>query len=127
MSEVVDADAAAGPVVFDARAVDSLTGHADDHELARVFVSRYRRLLPERLRRIVTTLREQDTDAAMDAVLSLKVASRTVGAGELSDLGALIEARLRRLDLAGAAALAAQRLPAAAARADGALASYLDG
>ena len=40
------------PVVFDARAVRSLTGHADDRAFARVFVGRYRQLLPLRVRRI---------------------------------------------------------------------------
>jgi len=113
------------PVVFDARAVASLTGDAADHEVALVFVTRFRRMLPERVRRIVAALGSADATEAMDAVLSLKAASGTLGAGELFELGTRMEARLRQLDLADAAVLA-EELPAAAKRAYAALTTYLE-
>lgn len=113
------------PVVFDASAVDSLTGHAGDREFALVFVTRFRRILPERVRRIVATIADHDAADAMDAVLSLKAASGTLGAGELFELGARMEACLRHLDLLGAAAVA-EELPAAAERAYHALTAYLE-
>jgi len=114
------------PVVFDASAVGSLTGHAGDREFALVFVTRFRRMLPERVRRIVAAIGSHDAGDAMDAVLSLKAASGTLGAGELFELGALMEARLRHLDLQGAAQVA-EGLPAAAERAYYALTTYLEG
>jgi hypothetical protein len=111
------------PVVFDPDSISSLTGHADDREFAFVFVTRYRRLLPERLRRIISTL-EGDGAEAMEAVLSLKVASRTLGAGELAAIGARIERCLRRYDVAGAVEASLELAPAAS-RAERALTAYL--
>jgi HPt (histidine-containing phosphotransfer) domain-containing protein len=111
-------------VVFDPTAVASLTGHTDDPAFARVFVARYRTLLPTRLGRIAESLRDRDLDGALDAALSLKVSSSTLGADELAGLGASLEGHLRRLDLRAAGDVARQ-LPAAAARADAQLAAYL--
>jgi HPt (histidine-containing phosphotransfer) domain-containing protein len=62
----------------------------------------------------------------MDAVLSLKVASSTVGAHELADLAARLERLLRRGDLSQAVVVETS-LAAAAARADHALGAYLGG
>jgi HPt (histidine-containing phosphotransfer) domain-containing protein len=111
---------------FDADCVSSLTGDADDLEFAHVFVTRFRRLLPRRLRRIEAALAGQDLEQAMDAVLSLKVSSCTVGAEELCTLGGRIEDHLRRADLAGAVQ-ASEGLAGAADRTDEALAAYLRG
>jgi HPt (histidine-containing phosphotransfer) domain-containing protein len=112
------------PLVFDATVVADLTGHADDSEFARVFVSRFRKMLPERLRRIDVALDDQEFAAAMDAVLSLKGAAGTVGAGELFVLGGLVEGHLRRRDFASATQVA-EDLPAAAERAHNAFTVYL--
>ena len=118
------------PAVFEPAAVSSLTGHEDDGAFAFVLLTRYRRLLPERLRRIAAALPGADEDearnAAMDAVLSLKVASSTVGAHELADLAARLERLLRRGDLSQAVVVETS-LAAAAARADHALGAYLAG
>jgi HPt (histidine-containing phosphotransfer) domain-containing protein len=119
MSEVVDT-----PLVFDPAALVSLTGHPDDDELALVVAGRYLRLLPERIRRVRAALRAHDPDTAMDAVLSLRVSSTTVGAGELAALGALIERHLRLVDLPAAYA-AAQALGPAAERLEHALVDHL--
>jgi HPt (histidine-containing phosphotransfer) domain-containing protein len=114
------------PAIFDARAVRSLTGHSEDRAFARVFVSRYRQLLPLRVRRIACALQAGEVDEAMDAVLSLKSASSTLGAGELVDLGSRIEECLRRDDLVAATTLAGA-LPGAARRTERALTAFLGG
>jgi hypothetical protein len=57
-------------------------------------------------------------------VLSLKVASRTLGAGELAAIGARIERCLRRYDVAGAVEASLELAPAAS-RAERALTAYL--
>ena len=112
--------------VFDPSGVSSLTGHADDLEFAYVFVARFRRLLPERVRRIDAALVDKDYKAAMDAVLSLKVSACTLGASELCALSGRIEERLRGSDLRGAR-LVAEELADAQRRADGALSAFLKG
>lgn len=108
MGEVIETLA-----VFDPAALAGLTGHPGDDELARVLVEHYLRLLPQRLRRVSAALEAEDPDAAMDAVLSLKVSSWTLGAHELGTLAAEVERRLRLPDLAGAYAAAAALAPAA--------------
>lgn len=109
MSDLIDTP----PAVFDPAALVSLTGHADDEEFALVLAGRYLRLLPERVRRVHAALHAEDHDEAMDAVLSLKVSSNTLGAHELATIGAVIERHLRRVDLTGAHAAAGDLAPAA--------------
>ena len=114
--------------VFEPAAVSSLTGHPDDAAFAVVFVGRYRKLLPERVRRIALAVRAEelleDPADALDAVLSLKVASSTVGTAELGGIAALVETHVRAGDRPAAIA-AADLLPPAAARADDALGAFL--
>ncbi|GAA1148122.1 Hpt domain-containing protein [Nocardioides aquiterrae] len=118
------------PAVFERTAVSNLTGHPDDGAFAFVLLTRYRRLLPERLRRIAAALpgaaEEEARNAAMDAVLSLKVASSTVGAHELAGIAARVE-RLLRLGDVTQAVLVETTLAAAAARADHAIDAFLAG
>jgi HPt (histidine-containing phosphotransfer) domain-containing protein len=121
ISEIVEP-----PAVFDAEAVSSLTGHPDDRAFALVFVTRYRGLLPTRVRRIAAALASGEPDDAVDAVLSLKVASSTVGAQELTEIATRLEWLLRRGDLAQAVLLETA-LGAAAQRADDALGVFLGG
>ena len=66
--------------MFDARAVRSLTGHADDRAFARILVEPVPATLPLRVRRIARARTWHDLDDAMDAVLSLKASSSTIGA-----------------------------------------------
>ena len=112
------------PLVFDASVVSNLTGHADDVAFAREFVAKFQKLLPVRVARINRALAERELVDTMDAVLSLKGAAGTVGAGELFVLGALMEGHLKRRDFAAADTLA-EELPAAADRADRAFTAYL--
>lgn len=121
MSEVIET-----PAVFDPAALVSLTGHANDDDLARVLAEHYLRLLPERVRRVVAALHVEDPSEAMDAVLSLKVSSATLGAHELGVLGARIQRHLRLGDLPGAQA-AAEALTPASHRLERALVAYLAG
>lgn len=113
------------PAVFDPEVVHDLTGHPGDRAFAVVLVARYRGLLPERVRRIAVALAAGETDDAMDAVLSLKVASATVGTHELAGIAARLERLLRRGDVAQAV-IVGTGLAAAVARADHALGAHLD-
>ncbi len=119
MSEVIET-----PPVFEPGALTGLTGHVRDEEFAPVLVGHFLRLLPQRLRRLLTALEVEDPDAAMDAVLSLKVSSRTLGAHELGALAAGVERHLRLPDLPGAYAAAAALTPAVG-RLERALADHL--
>ena len=113
-------------MIFDPAAVSSLTGHPDDRAFAVVFVTRYRGLLAERIRRIAAALAAAEVDDAMDAVLSLKVSSATVGALELAELAHGLERLVRDGDLVGASSLEPV-LAGAVERADRALGAYLGG
>lgn len=110
--------------VFDETAVADLTGDPRDAAFAPQFVGRFRRLLPERVRRICAALAGDDVEEQLDAVLSLKVSSATVGAGELCELASLIEQHLRAGEVVLAVDVSA-RLADAVERADRAFAAYL--
>lgn len=55
-------------------------------------------MLPERVARVRRAVTEQDADAAIDAVLSLKVSSASVGAVDLSETAAEMEKAIRADD-----------------------------
>jgi len=113
-----------GDPALDRDTLRSLSRALDDDGFTRKFAGRYRELLPARLGRISRSLQGHDVDLVLDAVLSLKVSSATVGAQELAELAGFIEADVRFFDLP-AARTTAEALPAAALRADAALAAYL--
>lgn len=93
-------------------------------DFGRHFARRYHELLPRRTSRIVAALDIGDLEAALDAVLSLKVSSLTVGARELAAVARAMEERIRVEDVAGARSLVAGLRPAVD-RADQALTGYL--
>ncbi|MFC4786446.1 hypothetical protein ACT8ZV_18360 [Nocardioides sp. MAHUQ-72] len=111
---------------FDETALRRISLEVDDRAFAWMFASRYRQMLIGRVARITTALQQVDVEAALDAVLSLKVASVTVGTCELADLAHQVEDDVRRQDVT-AARLSASRLWPAAVRADRALGAYLAG
>lgn len=76
------------------------------------FLVEYLRMLPGRMARINSHLRNQDRMAAMDAVLSLRVSSAMTGVREAEAKCGVIEALLRnnQLERASAAALSLHRL-----------------
>lgn len=112
------------PAAFDAAALARLALDVDDLAFTCVFAARYRQMLSDRIDRILSALLREDVDAALDATLSLKVSSVTVGTSELADLALVIEDSVRALDVNTARSVAA-RLSVAAARADHALAEFL--
>ena len=113
-----------GVPTFDEGALRRLSHDLEDHAFVSVFAARYLEMLPTRVLRINNALHTADVEAALDATLSLKVSSTTVGTFELADLALTIEDNVRRLDVRAARATATQ-LPPAAVRADAALVAYL--
>ncbi|WP_164478021.1 signal peptidase I [Nocardioides pantholopis] len=109
---------------LDGAALGRLGSDVDDPEFAAAFASRYQELLPRRLVRLTSALASNDLDSALDASLSLKVSSSTVGARELHELASVIELNVRRRDVAVARAMTPD-LTDAVRRADRALAAYL--
>jgi hypothetical protein len=109
---------------FDPSALDRLALDVADRPFMVTFAHTYRRLLPQRVRRLVTAISEGDLDGALDATLSLRVASAIVGAHELVEMASHLEDRIRTGDLAGADR-GARLVPDAAHRTDHALAAYL--
>ena len=117
--------ASSGPSALDTDALSRLAHAVGDISFPPRFAALYRALLPDRVTRIARSLVGHDLDAALDAILSLKVSSMTVGTQELAALACLIEGEVRVFDLP-AARTAAGFLTAATDRADAALAAYLD-
>jgi HPt (histidine-containing phosphotransfer) domain-containing protein len=103
-----------------------MSREVDDRAFVWLFARRYRQMLIGRVARINTALQQLDIESALDAALSLKVSSATVGTCELADLAQQVEADVRRRDVT-AARLSASRLWPAAVRADRALGDYLAG
>lgn len=110
--------------VFDPQVLTKLAHDMLDPAFARAFAEKYVGLLDHRVDRIADALSALDFIEAMDATLSLKVSSTTVGACELADVAREIEVDLRRQDLPAARTRAAV-LPEAAQRAHAALQDYL--
>lgn len=109
---------------FDRRDLDQLAMDIANWPFMVSFAEKYRRLLPARVQRIVSATDSGDLDQAMDATLSLRVASSFVGTHELAEMARHVEGHLRQGDIAGALSRA-QLLADAAERAEHALAAYL--
>ncbi|WP_158677259.1 Hpt domain-containing protein [Arthrobacter sp. PGP41] len=71
-------------------------GRAD---LATNFVKDYAALWDQRERRLAVSLADEDCDAALDAVISLRVSSAMVGARRLAGLAQALERAVRKGDL----------------------------
>ncbi|GAB2854528.1 signal peptidase I [Nocardioides pacificus] len=112
------------PNALDDAALTKLAIDVDDEAFVSIFAHRYQEMLPQRLDKITAALAADDLDGALEASLSLKVSSSTVGTRELQGLAEVIELNVRRHDVAAARA-AAEGLPQAVARADEALATYI--
>ncbi|CAI9412859.1 signal peptidase I [Nocardioides sp. T2.26MG-1] len=121
-------DGAPVPDALDDAALGRLADDLEDPAYPATFAARYQELLPQRLDRICAALGSEqdpaDLDSALDAALSLKVSSTTVGARELERLATVIELSVRRHDLA-AARSHADGLTHAGRRAERALTTYL--
>ncbi|MDN4174026.1 Hpt domain-containing protein [Nocardioides sp. SOB77] len=110
--------------VLDPEVLQRLGTDVQNGDFAVSFARRYCSMLEARVQRIVGALLEGDLDAAMDAVLSLKVSSTTVGTCELAQLARAVEQQVRCCDIAAARQHAAD-LASAAGRAELALSDYL--
>lgn len=112
------------PAVLDREVLVRLGSDVRDCEFAVSFARCYCSMLETRVRRVVDALLAGDLVAAMDAVLSLKVSSTTVGTQELASMAHAVEQQVRCSDVAAARRHAAGLAPAAG-RAEVALTDYL--
>ncbi len=110
--------------VLDPYDLDRLSEELQSRHLMADVAERYRRMLPRRIDRLTTAVAVGDLDVAMDAVLSLRVSSTTVGAREMEELARHLEMDVRRGDVNGARDRIVP-LPRAAERADEALGAFL--
>jgi HPt (histidine-containing phosphotransfer) domain-containing protein len=97
--------------VLDRTALDELGANLPP-AAARRFAVGYGEMLAGRVDRIISALRHQDADRAMDAVLSLKISSSMVGALAMEERCATLQRHLEAGDTSGAR-LAAAALPSA--------------
>ncbi len=98
-----NASASAGPLERE-RILQSLEGNV---ALLDDLYAIFRRNAPGHLERLGRALHRGDTDAALQAVHSLKGNAATIGARDLSVRAALVYGKMREGDLAGAALEAA--------------------
>ena len=100
------ADGQALPLL-DPAVLDGLEQEVGAREIARKFANDYAGMWVRRQHRLEVSVERGDRAAALDAVISLKVASAMVGGLRLADLAGALEAVLRRGDLRAGAALVA--------------------
>lgn len=93
--------------LFDAEVIHTLAGNLGNKALAYRFLSDYLDLLPRRKSRIIDALGDQDPEAAMDAILSLKITSAMVGAHDTEDRCRILQSLVIRGNLTTAALEAA--------------------
>ncbi len=110
--------------VFDLSAVRRLEADTESPPFVRSLVDTYQRMLTPRVERLVDAVLASDATEALDAALSLRVSSITIGAIELSDLSTAVLDDLKNNDLPSARAQALL-LPPAAVRARAAIAELI--
>lgn len=81
--------------VLDFQCIRDLGEDLSSPVAAREFLATYLELLPSRLAAVMSTVSVQDSNAAMDRVISLKVSSSMAGALRLSALSAELELMVR--------------------------------
>ncbi|MGN8133057.1 Hpt domain-containing protein [Paenarthrobacter sp. 22069] len=80
-----------GRALFDPQVIHTLALNLGNKALAFRFLSDYLTLLPRRKIRIIDAIRDDDPEAAMDAILSLKIASSMVGAHDAEDRSLVLQ------------------------------------
>jgi hypothetical protein len=80
-----------GRALFDPQAIHTLARNLGNNALALRFLSDYLALLPRRKIRIIDAIRDDDPETAMDAILSLKIASSMVGAHDAEDRSLVLQ------------------------------------
>lgn len=98
--------------VFDMSAVRRLEADTESPPFVRSLVDTYQEMLTPRVERIVEAVLSSDSEAAIDAALSLRVSSIMIGATELSDLSTAVLDDLKNNDLPSARAQALLLAPA---------------
>ncbi len=102
--ETVASETAASPVVlWELNTLRSLRDELGDSRPVARFLSTYLSMLPGRVLRISKGLCQHDTNATLDAVLSLKISSAMVGAMEAESQCRAMESMIRNHCLASAA------------------------
>lgn len=100
---------AEGQTLFDPEVVKALASNLGNKALAWCFLGDYSNLLPERRQRIIHAIHaHDDEEAAMDAILSLKITSAMVGAHDAEDRCKLLQSLVAggNLECAGPQAVA---------------------
>ena len=80
-----------GRALFDPQVIHTLARNLGNNALALRFLSDYLALLPRRKIRIIDAIRDDDPETAMDAILSLKIASSMVGAHDAEDRSLVLQ------------------------------------
>jgi HPt (histidine-containing phosphotransfer) domain-containing protein len=93
--------------LVDHAVLEDLGEEVGSPEIARKFANDYAGMWVRRQSRIAASVQREDQAAALDAVISLKVASAMVGGSRLAHLAAALESVLRLGDLQAVAALLA--------------------
>jgi HPt (histidine-containing phosphotransfer) domain-containing protein len=86
------------PEALNLQKIHQLARDLDNPGIAFRFLGDYLSLLPQRLERILTALADEDGEAAMDSVLSLKITSAMIGAHEPDNTCRALEASLKNGD-----------------------------
>lgn len=110
--------------VFDPSTLHRLLDDGSGRTFVLDLAANYRRILPQRVARLVRAVATDDVDETLEAALSLKVSSAMCGAHELAEAARVIEDDVRRGD-GPAARSHASLVPAAADRASMAIEAYL--
>ena len=85
-------------VVISLETIRTLEQDLDSRDAAGNIIAQYVALWPHRLNRLATSIQQGDRPASLDAILSLKVSSQTVGAQRLANLALCLENHLRDHD-----------------------------
>lgn len=87
--------------------LEDLEEQLDSPDIAQNFARDYARMWDQRRRSLAAALDRQDREAALDAVISLKISSAMVGGVRLARLAEELEDIIRRGDLDGGQVLVA--------------------
>lgn len=93
--------------LLDPVVLEELTEDLGAPDMSLKFVRDYAGLWSQRHTRLTNSVAQEDLDAALDPVISLKVTSAMVGGARLARLGHILETALRQGDLQQARALLA--------------------
>ena len=88
------------PRLVDQKVLHRLEDEFDDPGPAQSFVRDFIAYWDERYLRLAEAVQSRDTDASLDALLSVRIASAMIGATRLAGMAADLESKLKRGNLA---------------------------